>query len=199
MIRRSERGFSLIEVLIVVGLVLVLSSIAAPRLAEFWKIYQMEALARNTANLVLRVRREAARSNRRMAIMWVDSYNIGIDTNRNAFVDPGEPRVTYPRTSWATLEDSGWGIPHPDYVQVKGLEDDTVPLSYQFGPDGTLQIPALGGGFQMDTSIRNISIYQWDPKKLYWYIVTITPSGTTRVWHRDLIWATGQWTPWQAL
>lgn len=203
MIRRSERGFSLIEVLLVLGLVLVLSSIAAPRLAEFWKFYQMEALARKTANLVLTARREAARSNRRTSIIWnwdpVDWYYIGIDTNRNNFVDPGEPRITYPRNGYPILWMSGFGIPHPDYVQVLGMTDFTLPYRYRFGPDGTLQVPALGGGFQMDTSIRNISIIQWDSKRYYWYIIAITPSGQTRTWHRDLDWATGQWTPWQAL
>ena len=64
---RQERGFSLIELLIVVSISLVMAGFAAPQFRESLIRYQMESRARSVQGLIVAAKREL---NQTEASLW---------------------------------------------------------------------------------------------------------------------------------
>ncbi len=213
MTKMNQRGFSLVELLIVMAVIMVLAAIALPNLDKAILRYRIVSSARNTASLVLTARREAARKGRRIGIKWEYLFSewvaLYIDANGNNVYDAGEAKVSFPRLrAWPCMWCSAT-LPDPDYgtVAVLGQAGATMswPYSYYFAPDGTMTLPVVGTvpqQWQMDTRVRGIyivPIFVASQSASAFYI-TVTPSGTTRLWAREYFPPPGGgWGPWRPL
>ena len=206
--RRGERGFSLIEALMVVSIIMVLSAFAAPQIRTSLQRYQLETKARRVAGLVQIARREAARQNRRMRLGWGFDFTgsgasiVYVDTNRNGLMDQGEQRAVFPFSSGTTPNffDSPT-LPDPDYGDIS-FSNSTIrfPWGLYFNPDGTLVEQMSFGAtapWQMVTSMKAITVTQMQGSIMRRFAITITPAGGTRLWVNERI-LDGGWSDTRA-
>lgn len=101
MSRRGENsGFSLIEVLVVVAIMLIVTAISIPSLMTSYRGYRMGAALRDTANLISRTRFESVRRNAVLhTLFFADARGnqwYGIDLNNSGQLDADEPRIIVP-------------------------------------------------------------------------------------------------------
>jgi prepilin-type N-terminal cleavage/methylation domain-containing protein len=104
----SAAGFSLLEVLVVVAILLTLIALATPSLIRAINTYRLESTARNVSSLIQRTRFEAMRRNRttctRFQLAGAEGrYFMNLQgappdpcTEPAPTADPGEPAVVTP-------------------------------------------------------------------------------------------------------
>jgi len=176
--RRGERGFSLLEMMAVVAILLILGAMASPSLMRAIRSYRLESSTRQIADILKRTRYEAMRRNQRIATAYqaptgARGAELGIDFNMNGTLDTGEPRAQMPpylliyEWSYAPYEVS-W----PDYTNTM------LGTTITFGPDGTA-LEQSGGNWQLASNIPSVYLYTWVGDN---YIVTVTPAGNVKSW-----------------
>ena len=98
---RSRNGFSIIELLIVVGIILVVTTIAFPSVTRSMRAYRLSSTAANVAGSLQLARFNAVRLNRTnppVSWRWVIQGNqniLWVDENNNGAPDATEPRVQF--------------------------------------------------------------------------------------------------------
>src|ERR1700674_2264865 len=93
--RFGNSGFSLLELVIGIGIILVLAAIALPQLRRALRRYQTESTARNIANIIVQARSEAVKLNRRIGTAFVaasgnNGDRYGIDENGDGVLQATE-------------------------------------------------------------------------------------------------------------
>jgi len=89
--KRSERGFSMVELLLVVAIMLVLSAITVPSVMQSLRIYRLNASATAVQNIMETARYTAIRRNKIVKLqaavingqnaLWVDAAGTGAYVN----------------------------------------------------------------------------------------------------------------------
>lgn len=204
--RRPQRGFSLLEILVVVGIMLILMAVALPNLMRAIRNYQLEAAGRQIGQTILRARYEAMQRNRRACAAFVrvgnerryeldltgpdtDPCNDGVVT-----ANAGEPYfVTPPMVQWYNND-------IPTFPPLNGLPPDyntfattAVPANYRvtFSPRGTVVVWngatwVMATQVQLICLIRSLSTGEFDA-----ILVTVTTVGRVKLYRWRL--NTGQW------
>jgi prepilin-type N-terminal cleavage/methylation domain-containing protein len=96
---RSQRGFSLAELMVVVGIILVISAFALPSIARALASIRLRSTATSVNGLIQQVRMQAVRDNKFYTMRTQAAappnglLTLYIDTNGNGALDPGEPSV----------------------------------------------------------------------------------------------------------
>lgn len=140
MAERTERGFSLLELVVVLAIGMIISAMAVPALLNTVRRYQLETSARNVQSVLLRARYEAVRQNNKICTTYADSTMgpsqggpplphppvFGLDLNCNGSLDPGEP--VSPMSTLVQVVSTG--------------EPDTVTMGANYAPGST---PPLRG------------------------------------------------------
>lgn len=206
--RRPQRGFSLLEMLVVVAIMLILMGIAIPNLMRAIRNYQLEAAGRQIGEMILRARYEAMQRNRRVCAAMVrvgNEHRYELDLNgatpdpcREAVVtaDAGEPYfVTAPMVQFYNND-------NPTFPPLNGLPagyntmaTTAVPANYRvaFSPRGTVEV-WNGANWVMATQVQMVCLIRQLPTGEFDAIlVTVTPVGRIKIYRWRL--NTGQWTP----
>lgn len=194
MAKRTQRGFSLLELLIVVGIVLVIAAMATPSLLNTVRRYQLESSARNAASVVMRARYEAIRLNQRVSTLYVAPAGnnpafFGVDEENppDGILQATEPQM--PLSTAVRMVGPGFGVPllttmGPKYAAATILG----PPNYQitFDPVGTVVYqPTVGAGNPwIESNTVYVLLLQHNITQ-QWAAVTITPAGRFRVWFWD--------------
>lgn len=94
-LRQGQAGFSLAELMVVIGLLAILSAIAAPSFLRSLPEQRLKNAARTLYADIQRARMLAANDNRKVSVRFNHSIRPGyyyFDDNRNGKWDPGEFR-----------------------------------------------------------------------------------------------------------
>ncbi len=186
---RKQRGFSLLESLAVVGVVLILSAIAIPFVNSAVRHYQLESSARSVSNALLVARYEAIRRNLLASTVYreVPAPPVyGIDVNGNSTVDAGEPvvplspNVRMTNVGAPPLTSMG---PTYDCAPACPALPDNSPFQVSFSSRGTV-MQQVGSGLQnyWIEATRVYVLFLRHTVSGQWAAVTVTPGARTRVW-----------------
>jgi prepilin-type N-terminal cleavage/methylation domain-containing protein len=200
---RASSGFSLLEMLVVVAILLTVMAIAAPSLIRAINSYRLESNARAVSGLIQRARFEAMRRNRTTCTGFVDLggealYFMDLNapapcTGAKPTPDGNEPTVVTPANvmwylkSTPQLPPSFKGLP-------AGYDGGTMvaPNDYRlvFSPRGTAMVDDGAGNLIIASQIQAICLLGRRDNDLPdvddAVLITITPVGNVKMfkWNR---------------
>jgi Tfp pilus assembly protein FimT len=154
---RSKRGFSLLELLIVVGIGITIVAIAMPSFINAFYSIRLKSAASNLSALMQQARIQAARQNKIYSVAYDTTSSpqkACIDLDNNTRCDPGETVITFTQSiSMSTGVPSGAGAPTAyvlvgdtagttyDNATILGYSARGLPCAYSAGVCST---PAAG-------------------------------------------------------
>ena len=193
--RNNDQGFTLIEMMIVVGVMMILAAVVTPGLMNTITDINTRYSAVNISGLLQQARITAVRRNTFYSIQPValPSGQTGyfVDINKNATYAAGDPMVSLGGRTTAQAG-TGSGAPNESGFVAGlgfGLNTGAVPGTFSArglpcAPAGNVCTPTPGQGFVYFLSrpgvLGNIS----------WASVVVTPSGRVQVWTCD---GAGNW------
>ncbi len=220
--RTGQRGFTMLEMLVVVFIVLIMSAMAVPALFRSIRGYQLEGAARKVANVIVRARFEAVQRNQRICASFFRAPGVGGEARYGldligpdpqpcddgavtALPDPGipgEPFIVTPgNVQWFNADNPAVppfaGLP-PGFNNVPA-GSVVVPANYRitFSPRGTVVVPAGGGNWVLSNQVQMIPLIQPVGSNFgnatAGYLITVTPVGKVRLYAWDP--GGAQWLP----
>lgn len=188
---RAARGFSLVEMLIVIALLGILMAISAPTMLRALRGYEFDNTSRQVASMLQRTQYEAVQRNRRLATVGTGaaSTQLGMDLNDDSVLQTpplgSEPYVQAPRNVWiipfAPNWTAGCGVP-------LGYTNAAFPFNWRvaFTPRGTVtqETPPGSNNWVDAASVQLIPLIQIDPAEpggMRWRVVAVSPAGRVRV------------------
>ena len=191
--RRAPNGFSLTELMVVTGIIVLLAAIATPTLLRSIRTYQLESSGRQIGNMILRARYEAMQRNQRVCAAFArvgGEARYGLEPG-NEVCDVGAP----------TVDTTGPFVVTPNVVQWFNNDNPTLPplgglpagyntaatamapASYRvtFSPRGTV-VTSVGGVWSLATQVQMISLVRNTPGDFDAVLVTVTPVGRIKLY-----------------
>ncbi len=176
---RKSQGFSITELIVAFGVILVVAAIAAPQVTRAVRIYRLNGAASDVANMIQRARYEAIRRNvitRARAVQGAGGggqWQVWVDNDNDAAIDNDEPFIFVP----SDMSFLGMGQVPP--VNSMGYPNVQLPANnaIAFDSRGTLDF-GVGGAPAVIVVFLGIPT---DPSYGY-RAIAITPAGKTRVW-----------------
>jgi Tfp pilus assembly protein FimT len=184
--RALPNGFSLVELVVVVGIMMLLSAIAMPQILSTMRSYQVTSAAAQVADTLKFTRYEAIRSNINVPfkakpsgssyIVWTDSNGDGIpDVPERQFQFAGT--VTFLTTS--SVPSAGNLASAVGVAALTTLSASSSTQTISYDPRGAVNFAGSSGGAQ--------TVYVFyvgpttNPDQEYRAVV-VMPSGVTQVW-----------------
>jgi prepilin-type N-terminal cleavage/methylation domain-containing protein len=184
----QQRGYSIVELLISLGLISILSALAAPSMVRTYRSYQMDDVASQVASQIKFTRYEAIRRNNvtlclnspqgAQGLLTIYARDIKAPNNN---VQANERQMVFAANAIATLATAAAVSNSGSLTAVVNAGTlTTVPPT-----SGTITFDGRGA----KTAPAGISVY-WVGNAAYgWRAVTVMPSGSVQVWSS----ATGTW------
>ena len=193
--RRHDRtrGFTMVETVVVLGVILVTTAISLPSFLRSYQYYQVTDAASRMVNVVKFTRYEAIRLNRSVPppVGFVIGPAAGgvttvwTDSNGNGAVDPGERQFIF--STNVTLVAAG-NVPNVAGLTAAAGVGPLIPLSNtndarQFDPRGAVNPLPAGAlvSYVSNTAVQSAG----------YRAVILLPSGSMQLWQAD---GNGNWT-----
>jgi len=178
----SHEGFSLVEMVVSVAVLLILAAFAMPSLTRAFASYQLNDAAARLAGILKFTRYEAIRLNKLVDCQIQPSgsgWLVYGDTNRNHVPDPGEKQDAI--TGQITLLPAS-GLPDPGPI-VAALGSSGLVLTTLSGANGVVTFDARGAV----TTANGGNVYvlylgNTANATLGYRAVVLLPSGMVHVW-----------------
>lgn len=144
----GEEGTSLVEIAVVFMIVVVVSAIALPAVANSIRSYNLRSAADHVAERISAVRALAMAQNRTVAFAFNNSsghygFDFGVD-NIPDLTDPDDPDSSY---YWGTLPDG-----------VTGVFPGGNPIRISFNSRGELPIGAAAQTIVLESSGKSVTV-----------------------------------------
>jgi prepilin-type N-terminal cleavage/methylation domain-containing protein len=183
----SSGGFSLIELLLVVAIILAITAIAVPNFMQAYYNIRLKETASDLSGLIQRTRITAARQNSIIAMLYTTGTprQAYIDLNGNGQLDYGEATITFPTnvtpaasapaTPYVLSGDTGSGSVYTNSTTL-GFSSRGLPCAYVAGSPPTCTTPAA-----------NYFVYYLTDQRAGgstnqgWAAVIVTKSGRSKV------------------
>ena len=136
---RSQAGFSLVEMITVIGIIAIMAAVVIPPLAGYVRIYRIRAATQQVASDVSAARMKAVSKNVNLGVTFAvvsnSQYVAVVDDDQN-------PQAPTPPTHWLTIGAEDWptvlGMPaQAGTVQV-------LPFGVQFDSPANCAAPTGG-------------------------------------------------------
>lgn len=177
-----DAGFSVVELVVSVAVLLILAAISVPSLSRAFARYQMNDAASRLAGILKLTRFEAIRLNKLVDCQiqqtpsgWV----VYSDVNRNQVPDPGEMQDVL--TGQITLVPSA-SVPDPSPIAAP-LGGSGYPLTPISGANAVVTFDARGAVTSGNNSTVYV-LYLTNPGNVDagFRAVVLQPSGTVNIW-----------------
>lgn len=185
---RSRLGFSLLELMIVMGISITIAAIAVPQFLNAYYDIRLKSAATDLSGFFQRARIQSARQNQAYSIGYrvnvAGANEAFLDLNNNGAWDQGEPLLTFSKSVSPAAGAPG-GNP-PNYVLVGdtagvtydnattlGYSSRGLPCAYVAGPPAVCTTPA-GGYFVYYLKDQR-------PNSVGWAAVIVTRSGRSKI------------------
>jgi prepilin-type N-terminal cleavage/methylation domain-containing protein len=183
--KRGVRGYSIVELLVSLGIISVFSAFAVPSLVRTYRNYQMDDIANQVASELKFTRYEAIRRNFNMPC--VDSpqaarggrLTMFTDYNGSGTVQVSEKQVVF--SGPATLVDSAT-VPASGSLAAAANSGALTTIS---PTNGSLSFDGRGAKIGAGASVYWVGNVNYG-----WRAVIVFPSGSIQVWSN----VTGGWT-----
>ena len=179
----TNRGFSLVELVVSVAVLLVLAAVAMPALTRAFAAYQLNDAAARLAGILKFTRYEAIRLNKlvdcevqQSAGNWV----VYADVNRNHQLDPGETADAI--TGQNTLLPAGGAIPGPGPIAT-ALGSSGLTLTSISGSNAVITFDARGSVTTGSSAVVYV-LYLGNAvgSDAGYRAIVLLPSGMVHVW-----------------
>lgn len=192
-----QRGFSLLEMMVVVTIILIMAAVATPSLVRAIRSYQLESAGRQVGNMVLRARYEALQRNRRVCAAFQrvgpeGRYGLDLTGGDAEPCDDAVPALAAGDPYMVTQNIVNWWFNDtPSYPPLIGLPagynssaTTQMPARFRitFSPRGTVVQPAGGGTWTMASRVQLICLVRNVPNDFDAVLVTITPVGRIKLY-----------------
>jgi prepilin-type N-terminal cleavage/methylation domain-containing protein len=197
-IQRRTRGFSLLELLVVVAITLVIAAVLLPNVINTIYNIRLRSAANDVTGLLQQARFRAIRDNTyypvcytpagNTALFYIDvttAHNCATAWSSSTFVDVRGNTVTYP-----TVQLSGnvisptTGNPDIATMALPVTPATTPPFFSSRGTPCT-----VNGNVCLSTAGPWYQIFLTDSRPNGWASITVSPAGRTKVW----LWTGNQW------
>lgn len=180
--RKSQRGFSLIELMVVVMIVMIIVAIATPNFIQTYRSNRLNSAMIDLANLVQRTRYEAVRQNRSIAcrVILGTPMTFFIDVDGDAVRDADEATIILP----AEFQFGVPGTPGP--ASMGYAVTAAPPLRITFDGRGALDFNAAAPGMPIAPAVLITAIGNVNRPQDGFRALAISPSGKASVWRAQL-------------
>jgi prepilin-type N-terminal cleavage/methylation domain-containing protein len=175
--RRNSKGFSLVELLAVIAIILILAVLTTPNILRAVRTYRLTSASREVASLLQRARYDAVRLNRDNPPLLVRTQTIGgqatfwVDANGNGAPDATETQVILP-------------------LEIQSLPPGAVPGTASMGLGATTQFNNVmafnaRGTLEFGAAAPTVFVvFLGYPaqRDIGYRAVTITPLARTQTW-----------------
>jgi Tfp pilus assembly protein FimT len=181
----DSRGFSLIELVVVLGLIMIMSGFAIPQIMNSIRSYQLTSAASQIADAIKFTRSEAIRRNANMNCLTSASgttWMIGTDSNSDGTLETTEKQfiltgtTTFLPASEVVTASSLLSTLNVPSATVLSASSSTKTIS--FDPRGAVNFAGSSGG------VTTVYVFYVGPPSTYqdYRAVVVMPSGQTQVW-----------------
>ena len=179
---RMRNGFSLVELLVVVGIILVITTIAFPSVTRTMRVYRLNSTAAQVTGTLQVARYTAIRANAMnpplswRRIVQGNQNVVWVDVNNNGAPDATEPQYSF--TNDIQIDPTG----APNVASMGYPATIVSPGAIAFNARGTLSFGA-GAGFGAGAPAVYVLIFHYanSPQDGF-TAVSVTPFGKTQQW-----------------
>ncbi|HYL61523.1 MAG TPA: GspH/FimT family protein [Candidatus Methylomirabilis sp.] len=179
---RSQRaGFSLVELLLSLAVLLVLTTLAVPIVVRSLQAYQLNSSASQLAGMLKFTKFEAIRENTPVSMQIVQqgtNWLVWVDSNGNGIPDGAEPHMIVGGSF--TLMASGCG-PSPSAIQTSLGGGSSFPWNVVSGSNGSIGYDQRGVISTLTVYVLYIGSSSVSPSPDCRAVITL-PSGAVQVW-----------------
>ena len=182
--RRATAGFSMVELVVSICVMLVLTALAIPSLVRSLRAYQLNSAAASVSDILKFTRFEAVRRNRQLNFLMQANgpgWLVGTDSNNSGTLDPTEKQQSI--AGYPTLLPAGIA-PSPTAIRAALGGATLITLS---GANGTVTFDARGAVRQGINGAVAINPYVFyvgnaNDSDSGYRAVVVLPSGSTQTW-----------------
>lgn len=196
--KRTDGGFTLVELLVVLAIMMVVAAMATPNMLTAVANYRLKSSASGLAGLLQQSRITAVRMNNRIALRW-DTVNsrqrvyidvpTGLPPAANGTYDAGEPMMVF--TKNVSLVTTGFP---GDASTGLGYTVQTLGSNPRFSPRGLPCVMLTSGGSGTPSVCKTLDssgvavgfVLYMKSDNVFgstgWAALTITPGGRIKSW-----------------
>jgi prepilin-type N-terminal cleavage/methylation domain-containing protein len=172
----SDSGFSTIELLVTILIMLVIAAIAIPNFMRQITLYKSASTARSISDLIQRTRYEAIKRNTKVTCHFAlgATSNAWIDINGTGVLANNDPKVIYP----APMLSTGSALPGTASMNFPTVTAVAAAGTITFDSRGAVDYTGVPGGqtvWVLYFTYNNDANYGAKA-------VTVEPMGRTKVW-----------------